>query len=412
MAELIPVEDALRKILSAFEPNPEEFCALEDSYGRVISQGILATTDLPPFTNSSMDGFAVRAEDTQGASLQHPVALTADYDIPAGFHPTKIIQPGHAARIMTGAPLPAGANAVVQVESTNCSRYEDTAAFPFLLKIFSEVAINENVRPQGMDVKQGQKIISPSTRLRPQEVSALAAMGILKVPVYKKPKIAVLSTGDELVTPEEPLSPGKIHESNSYSLIGLARDLGCEVINLGIVPDDKREIQKALDSCIDLGINLIATSAGVSVGAYDFVKDVIESAGRIDFWRVNMRPGKPIAFGNYRSIPLLGLAGNPVSSFVGFLVFIRPAILKMSGIQDLAPHITSVIIDTSVESDGRQSYLRANSYLKDGKWYAHPAAHQGSGNVLSMVNSNTLLIIPPGVKSLPINSHVDAWILE
>lgn len=167
-----------------------------------------------------------------------------------------------------------------------------------------------------------------------------------------------------------------------------------------------------MDLCVSQGIDLIITSAGVSVGAYDYVKEVIEAAGRIEFWKVNMRPGKPVAFGNYRSIPIIGLAGNPVSAFVGFLVFIRPVILKISGIEKLDPEFIPMRIDSAVESDGRQSYLRATAILKDGEWIAHPASHQGSGNVLSMVNSNALLIIPPGVKSLPANSKVQTWLLE
>ncbi len=263
-----------------------------------------------------------------------------------------------------------------------------------------------------MDVKKGEPIISKSSSLRPQEVSALAAMGIFRIPVHQRPRVAILSTGDELISPEKSLPPGKIHESNSYSLYGLAKDLGCEVINLGIAPDDRDEIKNQLDRCVSQEIDLIITSAGVSVGAFDYVKDVIESSGHIDFWRVNMRPGKPVAFGDYRSIPLIGLAGNPVSAFVGFLVFIRPVILKISGVKKIFPELTSMKIDAPVESDGRQSYLRANAALVNGEWIAHPASHQGSGNVLSMVNSNALLIIPPGVKSLPVNSWVRTWLLE
>lgn len=412
MKDLLPVDQALTTILSAFQPAPEELVPIKDAYYRVLSRNINATTDLPPFTNSSMDGFAVISQDTSSASNENPVSLTIDYDIPAGSNPEKTILPGRGARIMTGAPVPQGADAVVQVESTDASRNDSSIKFPFNLKVFSPVKSGENIRLKGMDTHKGDPVLKSSSRLRPQEISALASFGIHQVPVHRTPRLAILSTGDELVPPEQPLLPGKIHESNSYSLEGLSKLMGCEVINLGIVGDDKNEIKRKLDLCSDLNIDLIMTSAGVSVGAFDFMKDVIRTNGKIDFWRVNMRPGKPIAFGSYRGIPLIGLAGNPVSAFVGFLVFIRPVVLKISGIKDLLPEVIPMTIDSPVESDGRQSYLRATSVFKDGKWIAHPASHQGSGNVLSLVNANTLLIIRPGVKSLPINSTVDAWLLD
>jgi molybdopterin molybdotransferase len=412
LTDLISVDDALSRILNSFSTKPEEYTHLLESYHRIVSRDITALSDLPPFTNSSMDGFAVIAEDLMNPSPTSPVKLIVDYDIAAGSDPKSQILPGHAARIMTGAPLPPGANAVVPVENTDSLRHDLSVSFPSTVNVFSSVGAGENVRPQGMDISKGQPIIRKSTRLRPQEISALAALGIFDVPVFQHPKVAVLSTGDELIPPEGALLPGKIHESNSYSLIGLARDLGCEVINLGIAPDNRLEIQNQLDKCVSQGIDLIISSAGVSIGAYDYVKEVIESKGRIEFWRVNMRPGKPVAFGDYRSIPIIGLAGNPVSAFVGFLVFIRPVILKISGIEKLDPEFIPMRIDVAVSSDGRQSYLRATAFLKDGEWIAHPAGHQGSGNVLSMVNSNALLIIPPGVKSLPANSRVQTWLLS
>lgn len=412
MSELISVQEALDRILETFNANPEEICGLDQAYDRVISRDVAAISDLPPFTNSSMDGFAVRSVDLASASEEEPVELVVDYDIPAGSHPVFEVFSGHAARIMTGAPLPPGADAVIQVERTSSLRHESRIDFPFRIQVFSPVKNGENIRPKGMDITKGETLIRKSSRLRPQEISALAAIGIHQVPVYRQPRIAILSTGDELVSPQTELTPGKIHESNSYSLIGLSRALGCQVFNLGIVADQKVEIEKKLNECVHLGVDLIITSAGVSVGAFDYVKDVIESAGEINFWRVNMRPGKPVAFGNFRSIPLIGLAGNPVSAFVGFLIFVRPVILKLSGITDLLPKIVRMTLDAPIESDGRQSYLRANAHYSNGVWVAHPASHQGSGNVLSMVNSNTLLIIPSGVKSLPINAIVDAWLLD
>ena len=412
MTDLISVENALDRILKNFYPKPEELCNLQDAYGRIISRDITALSDLPPFTNSSMDGFAVITADVASATRSHPIELIVDYDIPAGSFPQKSVISGHAARIMTGAAVPSGADTVIPVENTDSLRNDPACTFPFRVKVFSNTSIGENIRPRGMDIKKGDPLIQKSSRLRPQEISALAALGISRVPVHQKPKVAILSTGDELVEPGESLPPGKIHESNSYSLYGLSKDLGCEVLYLGIAPDDKVEIKNQLDRCVSQGIDLIITSAGVSVGAFDYVKEVIESDGHINFWRVNMRPGKPVAFGNYRSIPLIGLAGNPVSAFVGFLVFIRPVILKISGVKKIFPTFIPMKIDAAVESDGRQSYLRANAALIDGEWIAHPASHQGSGNVLSMVNSNALLIIPPGVKSLPVNSLVNTWYLE
>ena len=245
----------------------------------------------------------------------------------------------------------------------------------------------------------------------PAEVGLLASLGISQVPVYRKPKIALLSTGDELVSPDQPLAPGKIRDSNSYAIAALVEKYGGEVLAFGTAPDQPEIIRQRLQSAVDQGADLILTTAGVSVGAFDYVKPVIQENGSLTFWRVDMRPGKPLAFGSYQGIPLLGLPGNPVSAYVGFLVFVLPAIHKMAGILQGPRQGIKAILAHPLESDGRESYLRAVLKIEAGQITAALTGHQGSGNMYSLVQANALLIVPSGVKSLPIGAEVFVWLL-
>jgi molybdopterin molybdotransferase len=255
----------------------------------------------------------------------------------------------------------------------------------------------------------------PGQLLRPQDIGMLAMLGIAKAMVFRRPRAALLSSGNELAPVDQPLEPGKIRDTNSYTLHALVAGAGCEVVALGIAPDQREAIRDLFDRAADSQTDVIISSAGVSVGALDFIKDVVESNGRLDFWRVNMRPGKPLAFGEYRGIPFLGLPGNPVSAFVGFEVFVRPALTRLGGrsTESGAKFRTRMRVRLAepVESDGRESYLRAVVEDRDGALSAHLTGHQGSGNLLSLVQANALLIIPAGVKSLAIGAQVDAWLL-
>jgi molybdopterin molybdotransferase len=248
--------------------------------------------------------------------------------------------------------------------------------------------------------------------LRAQDLGLLAMLGISKVSVYRHPRISTLSTGDELLPIEEPLTPGKIHDSNAYTLSALISRDGGIPDYLGIVPDQERAVRDSLVTAVENNTDLIFSSAGVSVGAFDFVRSVIQSDGELEFWRVNMRPGKPIAFGNFRGIPFIGLPGNPVSAFVGYEIFGRPSILRLSGVEDTKRSKVLAKIGEDIRSDGRESYLRAVVQSQNGELIARLTGHQGSGNLLSLVQANALLIIPSGVKSLPAGTEVGAWLLD
>ncbi len=410
----LSVEEAQQRILSHFRPVGTESIPLEQCAGRVLAQEVVAS-DLPLFDNSSVDGFAVIADDVRAASTAQPADLRVVADIPAGSSPDIRLVRGQAARIMTGAPLPDGANAVVMVEDTDFNERAAGTSAPSQVKAMRPVRAGENVRPRGMDVHRGEKIMQPGQRLRAQDLGMLAMLGIGQVTVFRKPKVALLSSGNELAPVDRPLEPGKIHDTNSYTLSALIVGAGCEVLSLGIAPDQRDAIQALFEKAAGSQADAIVSSAGVSVGALDFIKEAVESSGNLDFWRVNMRPGKPLAFGEYRGVPFLGLPGNPVSAFVGFEVFVRPALVRLAG-QEAGPSAglrarIRVRMTEPVESDGRESYLRAIVEERDGSLSARLTGHQGSGNLLSLVQANALLIIPAGVKSLAIGSQVDAWML-
>ncbi|MGC8856768.1 MAG: molybdopterin molybdotransferase MoeA, partial [Anaerolineae bacterium] len=255
-------------------------------------------------------------------------------------------------------------------------------------------------------------VLHAGQRLRPQDIGILAMLGMAHVRVFRKPRLVLLSSGDELLPVEAPLQMGKIRDANSYTLSALITAAGAEVIPLGIAPDKPQAIQALLEKAVQHNADMILTSAGVSVGAFDYLKEIVEANGTLTFWRVNMRPGKPLAFGAYRGIPYIGLPGNPVSAFVGFEVFVRPAIQRLGGEQVNERPRLRVRLAEEIESDGRESYLRAEIYTTaDGTLQARLSEHQGSGNLFSLVRANALLIIPAGVKSLPIGAEVDAWLL-
>jgi molybdopterin molybdotransferase len=377
----------------------------------VLARDISASTDLPLFDNSSMDGFALRAADVAGASPDSARTLRVVADIPAGTQPTIFLAGGEAARIMTGAPLPAGADAVIPVEETDFQNRAAGLPAPELVKVLKAVQTGENVRPRGMDVHTGESILQAGHLLKPQDLGLLAMLGEARVQVHNRPRVALLSSGDELLAVDAPLESGKIRDSNSYTLAALVESAAAEVIRLGVAADRREAVEALVEQAAALRVDMILSSAGVSVGAFDFVKEVVESKGRLDFWRVNMRPGKPLAFGEYRGIPFIGLPGNPVSAFVGFEVFVRPALGRLGGLKTADRLTVRVRLGEAVESDGRESYLRAEVREEGGVLIAHLSGHQGSGNLLSLVRANALLIIPAGVKSAPAYQEVDAWML-
>lgn len=412
MSDLISVTEALQRILAEFNSVGTTRVPLAEAGGRILSTDVAARLDLPPFANSSMDGFAVRAADTLPAAPDNPVELAVVGDIPAGSFPSFMLEPGQAARIMTGAPLPDGADAIVPVENTNFPYREFNPDLPKCVQVFRTVEEGAHVRPKGEDVRAGQLLLAKGRRLKPQDVGILASIGISHVDVYQRPKVALISTGDELIPPGQPLSPGKIYESNSYVLAALLEQYGAEPIPLGMSLDQPDLVRDILDRAHDAGVHLILTSAGVSVGPFDYVRAVIEQHGELSLWRVNMRPGKPLTFGRYKGTPLIGLPGNPVSAFVGFQVFVVPVLRKLSGLPEPRRQIVKVTITEPIESDGRETYFRAVVTLEAGKYVARLTGHQGSGNLFSLVQANALLIVPSGVKSCPSGAQLDAWLLD
>ena len=406
---ILSVNEARERLLRAFSSLHPESVPLDKSAGRVLAETILAPTDLPPFFNSSMDGFALRAEDISEASAQSPVQLQVVADIPAGKPSDVILQPGQTARIMTGAPLPVGADTVIPVEDTDFNHRDAGTAAPAYVGIIRSVSAGAYVRPRGEDLRAGETVLPPGRVLRPKEVGMLAMLGRAAVQVVRRPLVGVLSSGDELLPVGSPPEPGKIYESNAHTLSALVEEAGAIPLNLGIALDQATAVQERLDTAVSHGADLILSSAGVSVGAYDFVRKVVETYGRLDFWRVNMRPGKPLTFGEYRGLPFVGLPGNPVSTYVGFEVFVRPALCKMLGMESWQRESLRVALDEEIQSDGRESYLRGVVTLRDGVRYARLTGHQGSGNHYSLVQANAFIIVPAGVKSLPPGSEVEIW---
>jgi molybdopterin molybdotransferase len=410
LADLLSVKAAQERILEKIQPLEIEQQSLLRAFDRVLALPIYAERDAPPFTNSSMDGYAVRSTDLIQASPINPVHLKVVEDIPAGSIPQIAIQPGQASRIMTGAVLPADADAVIPVEDIS-STSGSANNLPDSIILTTPVQKGQYVRPRGLDYQAGHPILQPGTRLTPQSVGMLASLGLNSVPVYRKPRVGIFSSGNELAAPGSPLAPGQIYDANKFFLSGMLTGVGAEVIHLGTARDDPVSITGLLSKAVEEQVDLIVTSAGVSVGVYDFVRQVIEENGNLAFWKVNMRPGKPLAFGDFRGIPLVGLPGNPVSAFVGCVVFVIPAIRQFIGLPPLARQTLHVMLAEAVESDGRESYLRADIRRIDGELRAFFPSHQGSGNVFSLVSSNALLIVPSGVKSLPAGSKAKAWFI-
>lgn len=411
MSSLLSVSDAQQRLIGQFSVLNARRVPLVEAAGRVLAEAVISSIDLPPFSNSSMDGFAVQAADLASARQDQPAVLRVVADIPAGSRVLVSLQPGQAARIMTGAPLPPGADAVIPVENTDFSQRQAGVSAPEQVLAYNALRPGENVRPQGMDVRAGEAVMQPGDRLRPQDIAFLAMLGVARVKVIRPPRVAIFSTGDELLPVDVPLQEGKIYDSNTYALLAQVEQAGGEALNLGIIPDRAEAVQACLDQAADRQVDLILSSAGVSVGAFDFVRSVVEQRGRLEFWRVNMRPGKPLAFGAYQGIPFIGLPGNPVSAFVGFEVFVRPALLKMAGVPIRQRPTVRVRLLEAVESDGRESYLRAVLVERDGHLEGRLTGHQGSGNLRSLVQANALVRVPEGIQSLPAGAELEAWLI-
>jgi molybdopterin molybdotransferase len=395
---LLRVQEAIERILAQISPLGAETISTAETFQRVLAEDVIAPLDLPPFANSSMDGYAVRAEDI----FQTPITLPVITDIPAGSAPTITIESGQAARIMTGAPLPAGADAVIPVEDTD-SQWDLGAPPPPTVTFHKSTKPGANIRPIGENVHQGQVVLRAGTLLRPQDLGILASLGIAQGSVMRQPRVIILTTGDELLNPGQPIAAGKIYDANSPMLAALVRQYGGQPFVLPISPDDLGAVRKLFQDAIARQPDMIISSAGVSVGAADYVRTVLDELGQVDFWRINLRPGKPLAFGMLRDrarrIPFFGLPGNPVSAMVTFDVIVRPALLKLQSLHDQAQTETiEAVVGERIESDGRRSYLRVTLSRDGQRWIATLTGTQSSGALMSMVEADGLLIIPEDVR--------------
>ena len=401
---MISVEAALEKILSHIQPLGFEKVSLLEAQGRVIAEDIYASRDIPPLDNSAMDGYAVRSEDIQQASSGHSVRLEIIEDLPAGSVSRKTVGKGEAIRIMTGAPIPRGADTVVQVE--------DTAKEDRYTQIFRAVPSGENIRRAGEDVGKGDRVISKGDFIRPAEVGMLASVGRSFVSVYQRPLVAILCTGEELVDVDGELEEGKIVSSNSYTLAAQVKDAGAIPLQLGIARDRKEDIEQKLRQGIRADV--LISSAGISVGDYDLVKDVLKDLGmEMVFWKVAMKPGKPLAFGTIGGKPAFGLPGNPVSSMVSFEQFVRPSLLKMMGYQQLfRPTIEAILKEDIRKEPGRRHYMRAVVSFERERYFVTTTGAQGSGMLISMVKANGLVIIPENQEKVRAGEKVLVQLLD
>jgi molybdopterin molybdotransferase len=401
---MITVEEALDKILSRIHPLGSEKVSILEALRRVCAEDTTAKRDIPPFDNSAMDGYAVRSEDIQDASPKHPVQLEVIEDLPAGFIPRKRVERGKAIRIMTGAPIPEGANTVVPVEG---SRNEGN-----FVSIFMATLSHENIRNAGGDVKKGECVISAGDLIDPAAIGILASLGRSFVPVYQRATVAILCTGEELVDVDGDLGGIRIVSSNSYSLAAQVKDCGAVPIQLGIAGDRKEEIREKLLQ--GLRADVLISSAGVSVGDYDFVKDVLGDLGvEIVFWRVAMKPGMPVVFGTIQGKPVFGLPGNPVSSMVSFEQFVRPSLLKMMGHHRLfRPVIDAILKEGIQKTPGRRHFMRAFVTFEKDQYFVVPTGPQGSGILKSMVKANGLMVIPEDCELVKAGERVKVQLLD
>jgi molybdopterin molybdotransferase len=383
---VLTIEQAQRVVLDSVAPLPPQPIALLEALGCVLAEPVVAGVPLPPFDNSAMDGYAVIAADTQGARPEAPRALKVIEDVPAGSAPTRRVEASAAARIMTGAPIPEGADAVVIVEHTRPGP-------PGTVEVFVPAKPGDNVRPAGEDIQAGQVALAAGQVLGPGELGLAAALGQTHVVAIRRPRVAIVTTGSELVPPGQGLRPGTIYNSNQVTLASCVVRAGAEVTQCLHVDDDEGAVEEALRWCADA--DLILTTGGVSVGEYDFVKVALERLGEIKFWRVLMKPGKPVAFGTVLGRPLFGLPGNPVSALVTFEVLVTPALCRMSGRQECLPRTVQARALADIRhKPPRREYVQAQTRLAGEGYVTQPSRKRGSAMLTCTIGANSLIVIP------------------
>lgn len=395
--------EAQRDVLDALPVLDEVELAVDESLGLALRRSVQAPHDVPPFPNSAMDGFAVLADDV----AETPVELRVLEDVPAGSVPTMAVTAGAAIKIMTGAPMPAGADSVVKVEDTE-------VAGNGTVRVLSGSTRGENVRPAGGDLRAGAPVFPAGTRLGPAHIGVLASLGV-KPLVGRRPVVAVGSTGDELVPPDAPeLAPGKIRDTNRPMLLSLLSVLGVETVDLGIVPDDAAVLEATLEEA-SAAADVVVTSGGVSMGEYDLVKHILSELGTIDFWRVAMQPAKPFAFGSIGDVPFFGLPGNPVSVFVAFEQFLRPGLLTMMGAERVFRRRVVGRAAEDLETDPeKEVFLRASlRATESGEWEVRTSGGQSSNVLSALAAADAFAVVPVGTGAvsagMPVTLEMFRW---
>ncbi len=409
----LPLDEALARILSHLAPLPPESVPLEEALGRALARDVLAPGPLPPWDNSAMDGYAVRGDDVAGATEDRPVILTVTGVIQAGTRFEGTVGPGDAVRIMTGAEIPAGADTVIRVEDTD---REETDAGK--LRIHSERDRGRHVRPAGQDWQEGAIALASGTGIGPGQTAVLAAARVPLVTVHRRPTVAILASGDELVDLDSPdLVPSRIPESNSHHVSAGVRAAGGTPMRLGIARDDRADIRHHLARAADADV--LVTLGGASMGEGDLFKTVLEDLGfRLDFWRVKIRPGSPMSFGHLPlegggSQTVFGLPGNPASAFVTFELFVRPFLLALAGHIDLhRPTVSALAAEDLTTAEDVTGFLRVRLSRPDKELEASLTGPQGSGLVGSLGAADGLAVIPEGVRAIPRGAPVEVMLLD
>ncbi|MDH3706993.1 MAG: molybdopterin molybdotransferase MoeA [Acidimicrobiia bacterium] len=389
---MIPLEEAQAYVLAGCEALPAAPAPMVDAHGLVLAEPVVADQSIPPFANTAMDGFAIRSADLSGASDESPVTLEVVATLAAGTAPDRAVRAGEAVRIMTGAPMPEGADAVVMVELTDLADDETTVA------VRAEVPVGNHIRHPGEDIEPGQVVFEPGDELSAGHLGVLASLGIAEVSAHRRPRVGVMSTGDELVDGPGPLAPGQIRDSNRCTLLALVTRCGAVGVDLGLVPDTKEALTTALIAGAET-CDALLTSGGVSMGAFDYVRVVLDELGDMRWMQVAIKPAKPLAFGRIGTTPVFGLPGNPVSSMVSFELFARPGLRRMMGHTDLhRPRVTAVAAsDLRRHADGKTHFARVVAEVgDDGRLHARSAGGQGSHQLAAMAHANALAVLPDG----------------
>ncbi|MDG1844567.1 MAG: molybdopterin molybdotransferase MoeA [Nitrospinaceae bacterium] len=400
----IKVDEARKIILEKIKVQGTEKVSISEALGRILSEDIIARRNNPPMDNSAMDGYALKAKDIELATSENPIKLEIIEDLAAGYSPKMTIQSGQAVRIMTGAPIPEGADAVIMQEDTE--RNENS------VQVKDKAEIRENIRDAGEDVREGETVIKKGAKLLPAHIGMMAVVGRSSVLVGRRPSVAILSTGDEIKDLDDSLSGPCIYNSNGYMLAAQVKSAGGIPSYLGIARDNEEDLMEKFNWALQC--DMVVSSGGVSVGDYDLVKASLKKMGQeMLFWKVAMKPGKPLAFGRIDNVPIFGLPGNPVSSFVSFEQFVRPSIRKMMGASQLSHLLVQAKLTHTVHKKaGRQHFLSAYVKWENGTCTVSPTQEQGSGILKSTVNANGLLIFPLELTEMTKGTEVTVQLLE